>query len=180
MPPATKPLLHTTIASPLGELLLLGDGEALHGLYMQRGRKPGTVPSGRREPDAFAAVSTQLSEYFAGRRTSFDLALELTGTPFQLRVWRALREIGYGETLSYAELARRIGRPSASRAVGAVNGSNPISIVVPCHRLVGTSGALTGYAGGVEAKRSLLDFEAKRIGAAELSPAEDRPMHRAV
>ncbi|HEY4779143.1 MAG TPA: methylated-DNA--[protein]-cysteine S-methyltransferase [Solirubrobacterales bacterium] len=153
--------LYTTIASPIGELLLVGDGEALRGLYMQAGRKPGDVlPGWRREPDAFAAVEAQLSEYFSGRRTSFDLALEPAGTPFQLRVWWELLEIGYGETVSYGELARRVGRPAAARAVGAANGSNPISVIVPCHRLVGADGALTGYGGGVERKKLLLDLEA--------------------
>ncbi|MBK5220163.1 MAG: methylated-DNA--[protein]-cysteine S-methyltransferase [Thermoleophilia bacterium] len=151
---------YTTIDSPLGELLLVGDGGALRGLYLQQRRLPvGPPPEWRREPDAFAAVSGQLGEYFAGERTSFDLSLALTGTPFQLRVWEALGEVGYGETLSYGELARRIGRPSAARAVGAANGANPISIVIPCHRLVGAGGAMTGYSGGVESKRLLLDLE---------------------
>jgi methylated-DNA-[protein]-cysteine S-methyltransferase len=163
---AAQPLLYATIESPVGELLLLGDDVALRGLYMQEGRKPASVrPEWRREPGAFAAASTQLSEYFAGRRTNFDLPLELSGTPFQRRVWEALREIGHGETSSYGELARRVGRPSAARAVGAANGSNPISIVIPCHRLIGARGALTGYAGGIETKRLLLELEA-RIGAA--------------
>ena len=118
-------LLYTTIDSPLGELLLLGDGIALRGLYMQRGRKPATVLSGwRRGPESFLETGTQLDEYFAGRRTSFDLPLQLIGTPFQLRVWEALQGIGYGETVSYGELARRVGRPRAARAVGAANGSN--------------------------------------------------------
>jgi methylated-DNA-[protein]-cysteine S-methyltransferase len=155
--------LHATIESPIGELLLVGDDEALRGLYMQEGRKPGmALPGWRREPGAFAAVETQLNEYFAGRRTSFDLPLEPAGTSFQLRVWRELLEIGYGETVSYGELARRIGRPAAARAVGAANGSNPISVIVPCHRLVGADGALTGYGGGVDRKRQLLDLEAGR------------------
>jgi methylated-DNA-[protein]-cysteine S-methyltransferase len=157
----SEPLLYTTIDSPLGELLLLGDGSSLCGLYMQEGRKPGTVPHGwEREPKAFAEVCRQLGEYFAGERTGFDLPLEPVGSPFQLQVWRALLEIGYGQTLSYGELARRIGRPQAPRAVGAANGANPLSVVIPCHRLVGSNGALTGYGGGVESKRLLLDLEA--------------------
>lgn len=154
-------LLYTTVDSPIGELLLLGDGGALRGLYMQEGRKPGTVPRGwARDPEAFVEVRTQLGEYFAGERRSFDLPLEPAGSPFQLQVWRALREIGYGETLSYGELARRIGRPNAPRAVGAANGANPLSVVIPCHRLVGADGTLTGYGGGIERKRLLLDLEA--------------------
>lgn len=153
-------LLYATIESPLGQLLLLGDGQALRGLYMQEGRRPVTVsPGWKRDPDAFAVVATQLAEYFAGRRSGFDLRLELVGTPFQLRVWRALEGVGYGETLSYGELARRIGHPSAARAVGAANGANPISVVVPCHRLIGARGGLTGYAGGIENKRMLLELE---------------------
>jgi methylated-DNA-[protein]-cysteine S-methyltransferase len=152
--------VYTTLDSPLGALLLCGDGRALQGLYMQDGRKPATVlPGWRREPAAFAAASAQLGEYFAGRRQDFDLRLEPSGSPFQLQVWGALRRIGYGETLSYGELARRIGRPSAPRAVGAANGSNPLSVVIPCHRLVGSDGAMTGYAGGVEGKRWLLELE---------------------
>jgi methylated-DNA-[protein]-cysteine S-methyltransferase len=152
---------YTTVESPIGELLLLGDGGALRGLYMQEGRKPGTVLSGWvRDPEAFAAVRTQLGEYFAGERRSFDLPLEPAGSLFQLQVWRALREIDYGETLSYGELARRIGRPNAPRAVGAANGANPLSVVIPCHRLVGADGTLTGYGGGIERKRLLLDLEA--------------------
>ena len=159
------PALYTTIDSPLGELLLVGDAGALRGLYMQEGRKPGVVLSGwRRDPDAFAEVVDQLDEYFDGRRTTFELALAPAGSPFQLRVWEALMEIGYGETMSYSELAHRIGRPTAARAVGAANGSNPLSVIVPCHRLIGATGALTGYGGGVERKQSLLDLEARVAG----------------
>lgn len=161
--------LYTTVGSPIGELLLVGDGEALRGLYMQEGRKPGKVAAGwEREPRAFAKAEAQLGEYFAGRRTSFDLPLQAAGTPFQMRVWEALGEIGYGETMSYGELARRIGRPAAPRAVGTANGANPLSVVIPCHRLVGSDGTLTGYGGGVERKRLLLDLEAE-AGANGLS-----------
>ena len=153
--------LYATVDSPLGELLMLGDGRALSGLYMQRGRKrPMDLGGYERAPSAFAEAGRQLGEYFAGRRTSFELTLEPVGSSFQRRVWRALGGIGYGETLSYGELARRIGRPTAARAVGAANGSNPISIAIPCHRLVGARGALTGYAGGLERKRLLLELEA--------------------
>jgi methylated-DNA-[protein]-cysteine S-methyltransferase len=155
-------ILYTQINSPIGELLLLGDGHALSGLYMQDGRKPMAIaPSWRRQPDAFADVAVQLSEYFAAGRTSFQIALTTHGTPFQRGVWRALQDIGYGETVSYSELARRVGQPSAYRAVGLANGCNPISVIVPCHRVIGADGTLTGYGGGIERKRLLLDLEAK-------------------
>jgi len=162
-------VLYTTIESPLGELLLLGDGVRLHGLAMQAGRKARTVqPGWKREPAAFADVETQLHEYFSGERRSFDVVLEPRGTPFQQRVWQALREIAYGETMRYGELAERIGRPAAARAVGAANGANPIAVIIPCHRLIGANGALTGYAGGVERKQALLDLEARSYAAAGL------------
>jgi methylated-DNA-[protein]-cysteine S-methyltransferase len=168
----TAPPLYTAIDSPLGELLLLGDGRALCGLYMQEGRKPVRVErSWRREPDAFTAAHAQLGEYFAGRRRSFDLPLEMVGSPFQLRVWRALQGIDYGETISYGELARRIDLPAAARAVGAANGCNPISVIVPCHRVIGAQGTLTGYGGGIERKRTLLDLEA-RVSGPQLSLAD--------
>jgi methylated-DNA-[protein]-cysteine S-methyltransferase len=154
-------LLYTTLASPIGELLLLGDGSSLCGLYMQEGRKPMALAGGW-EPalDAFADVSAQLAEYFAGERTSFDVRVRMDGTPFQRRVWRALRDIGYGETISYGELARRVGSPAAARAVGLANGCNPIAVIVPCHRVIGANGTLTGYGGGIERKRLLLELEA--------------------
>lgn len=110
-----------------------------------------------REP--FDAVITQLTEYFDGDRTEFDLPLSLQGTDFQQTVWRALCTIPYGETISYGQLADRIGRPTAARAVGLANGKNPISIIVPCHRVIGSTGDLTGYGGGIDRKRMLLDFE---------------------
>ncbi|HEY7196994.1 MAG TPA: methylated-DNA--[protein]-cysteine S-methyltransferase [Gaiellaceae bacterium] len=154
-------MLYTTTGSPLGELLLVGDETALRGLHMQDGPRPVPVPPGwRRAPDAFAEAVEQLGEYFAGRLTEFDLPLEPGGSPFQRRVWDELGEIPYGETASYGEIARRIGRAQAARAVGAANGANPISIVIPCHRLVGSSGGLTGYGGGIERKQALLELEA--------------------
>jgi methylated-DNA-[protein]-cysteine S-methyltransferase len=167
----TDTLLYTKIDSPIGELLLLGDGRALHGLYMQEGRKPIVLsPSWQPAPAAFDDVSEQLNEYFAGRRTGFDVPLVMQGAPFQRRVWQALRDIPYGETISYGELARRIDRPSAARAVGMANGRNPIAVIVPCHRVIGANGTLTGYGGGIERKRLLLDIEA-RAGATQLSLA---------
>jgi methylated-DNA-[protein]-cysteine S-methyltransferase len=152
---------HDTVASPVGELLLVGDGAALTGLYMQEG--PGRVdPPGARESAAapFAAARVQLAEYFAGERRRFELSLAPAGTAFQRCVWAALEEIPFGETAGYGELAGRLGMPRAARAVGAANGRNPISIVVPCHRLVGSGGALTGYGGGLDRKRFLLAHEA--------------------
>jgi methylated-DNA-[protein]-cysteine S-methyltransferase len=160
-------MIYTTVPSPIGELLLVGDGATLHGLYMQEGKRPSAIdPSWLRDDEAFVDVRAQLAEYFAGRRTRFDLPLVLEGTPFQRRVWQELLEVPYGETTSYGELARRIGRPEASRAVGLANGRNPIAVIVPCHRVIGSSGALTGYGGGIERKRLLLDLE-RGVGALE-------------
>ena len=161
IPNSSSTLFHTTMESPLGELLLVGDGHALHGLYMQEGRTRKRVHARwTRADEPFEPARRQLVEYFAGHRTDFDLRLSIAGTPFQERVWRALQDIPYGETISYGELARRIGQPEEARAVGAANGRNPISIVVPCHRVIGADGKLVGYGGGLERKRLLLDLEA--------------------
>jgi len=154
-------MLYTTFDSPVGELLLSGDGQALRGLYMQEGRTAAAVRADwLRDDDAFTDVRAQLDEYFDGRRTDFDLPLAMAGSEFQRRVWRALEDIPYGETISYGEQARRLGPPATPRNVGATNGRNPISIIVPCHRVVGSDGSLTGYGGGLERKRMLLDLEA--------------------
>ena len=164
---ASARLLYTTLDSPIGELLLLGDGRSLCGLYMREGRRPIEIDrSWEPAPEAFEDASAQLAEYFAGRRTRFDVPLALAGTAFQRRVWRALRTIGYGETISYGELARRVGKPSAARAVGMANGCNPISVIVPCHRVIGADGTLTGYGGGIERKRLLLELELSRSARA--------------
>ena len=153
-------VLYTSFESPIGELLVLGDGGALRGLYMIEGRRPVRIDSAWERADAvFARVRTQLSEYFAGERRQFDVSLDMAGSPFQRRVWEALRDIPYGEITSYGELARRVGRPSAARAVGLANGRNPISVIVPCHRVIGADGSLTGYGGGTERKRMLLGLE---------------------
>lgn len=154
---------HTTISSPVGPLTLVADDDgALTGLYFD-GHRPAPRPDRLGEhvtPDAtFAAVTAQLDEYFAGRRQSFDLPLRATGTPFQQSVWAQLTKIGYGQTTTYGALATALGRPTAARAVGAAVGRNPLSIVVPCHRVVGGTGALTGFAGGTDRKRHLLDLE---------------------
>lgn len=156
----TSALRYATVDSAIGELLLVGDDRALRGLYMQDGPRPMTIAADwRPDPDGFGDVVAQLDEYFAGRRTDFEIEVAFGGTPFQQRVWRALRQLRFGTTTSYGELARTIGRPSAVRAVGLANGRNPISVIVPCHRVIGASGSLTGYGGGIERKRLLLDLE---------------------
>jgi methylated-DNA-[protein]-cysteine S-methyltransferase len=154
---------HCVIDSPFGALTLVADDGALAGLYMdqQRHRPPEETFGERQSPDEepFARVRAQLAEYFAGERTEFDLPLAMAGTPFQRTVWAELRRIPFGDTISYGQLADRIGNPNASRAVGLANGRNPIGIIVPCHRVVGSNGDLTGYGGGIERKRALLAFE---------------------
>jgi methylated-DNA-[protein]-cysteine S-methyltransferase len=154
-------MLYTSFDSPIGELLLVGDERELHGLYMQEGRTAVAIRDDW-EPDdePFAQAREQLDEYFAGRRTTFDLPLKMSGSPFQRRVWHALQEIAYGETISYGELAHRVGEPATPRNVGSANGRNPISVIVPCHRVIGADGSLVGYGGGLERKRILLDLEA--------------------
>ena len=164
--------LYTTFDSPIGELLATGDGEALTGLYMQGSRKPVTPSAGwERDDEPFAELRGQLHEYFTGDRREFDLPLAPRGSEFQGRVWGALREIPYGETETYGELAERIGRPGSARAVGAANGQNPICVVIPCHRVIGAGGALTGYAGGLERKRLLLDIESRLARLNPRSPS---------
>ncbi|QUQ68597.1 methylated-DNA--[protein]-cysteine S-methyltransferase [Kutzneria sp. CA-103260] len=154
----------TIVDSPVGQLTLVGEDGELTGLYMENQRhRPAEETFGLVDAAPFGAVIEQLTAYFAGELDRFDLPLALSGTPFQRTVWAALREIPYGETISYGELAQQIGRPSASRAVGLANGKNPVGIIVPCHRVVGSGGDLTGYGGGLERKQYLLDFE--RAGA---------------
>jgi len=153
-------LLYTSLDSPIGELLLLGDGDALHGLYMQGGRKPKRIaPQWKRAAAPFTLVEAQLREYFAGERVTFEVPLVMAGSEFERQVWSALRGIPYGETVSYGEIAKRVGQPSAARAVGLANGRNPISVIVPCHRVIGANGSLTGYGGGLRRKRLLLELE---------------------
>ena len=152
---------YSTLTTPIGELMLTADDDgALTGVNLPD-RHPD--PAGwERDDELLADARRQLSEYFAGERTTFDLPLRPAGAPFQLRVWEALLRIPYGETASYGELARELGHPTAARAVGAANGRNPIAIVVPCHRVIGSNGSLTGYGGGLECKRALLDLEVGR------------------
>lgn len=150
------------IATPMGTLLATAAGGALTGLYYEGGRHaPAVSPGWIEEPGAAPLddCARQLAEYFEGRRRRFELALAPRGTPFQERVWREIARIPFGETIAYAELARRAGAPGSARAAGAATGRNPLSIVVPCHRVVAGTGDLTGYAGGIERKRRLLALE---------------------
>ena len=150
--------------SPVGELTLIASDEGLAAVLWENDRpgrvrvKPGHENS--KHPILLEAEK-QLAEYFAGKRKNFHLPLDMIGTEFQKKVWRALQKIPFGETQSYGELARKIGNQNASRAVGAANGRNPISIVVPCHRVIGASGKLTGFAGGLEAKAFLIELEGR-------------------
>jgi methylated-DNA-[protein]-cysteine S-methyltransferase len=157
--------VHTTVGSPVGPLRLVATDGVLSGLYMDDQRhRPDEATFGHEDDGPFADVASQLEAYFAGERTDFDLPLHLEGTDFQRRVWAGLREIPYGETWSYGQLAAHLGSPGASRAVGLANGRNPVAIVVPCHRVVGADGKLTGYGGGLERKQALLDLERRRRG----------------
>ncbi|MFB7511663.1 methylated-DNA--[protein]-cysteine S-methyltransferase [Streptomyces sp. NPDC056144] len=159
---------HTVVDSPYDPLTLVAVDGVLSRIHMtdQRHRPPEET-FGEPDPRPFDETVRQLDAYFAGELTEFDLPLHLVGTPFQLRVWEELRRIPYGETRTYGELAEALGNPAASRAVGLANGKNPVSIVVPCHRVIGSGGSLTGYGGGLARKQRLLAFEAGEAGAAE-------------
>lgn len=150
-------MTHMRIDTPIGELTLTARDGKLVGVHFP----PGAPSSNSREgtEPVLEAAAAQLRKYFAGERTAFDLPLELDGSAFQQEAWRALADIPYGETVSYGEHARRLGRPDAVRAVGAANGANPIPIVLPCHRVIGADGSLTGFGGGLQTKRALLDLE---------------------
>ena len=157
---ATQTSLYARFDSPIGELLAVGDDRALTELHMQ-GARPSRIPGDwTRDDERFGDVRQQLGEYFAGERREFDLELAARGSEFQRRVWAALRGIPYGETRSYGEIATAIGAPGEARAVGSANARNPIAVIVPCHRVIGADASLTGYAGGLERKRLLLDLEA--------------------
>ncbi len=148
------------VDSPVGSLLVAGDGDRVHRIGFPTESWTNEKPADwRRDDSLFAEVFGQLRAYFAGEPARFDLPLHLDGTAFQVEVWTALRDIPFGETISYGALASRIGRPTASRAVGGANGSNPIPIVVPCHRVIGSDKSLTGFGGGVEIKKYLLAHE---------------------
>lgn len=158
---------YTTFESPVGPLLLMSDGTSLNGLHTDNDKhRPAIRPDWTRDDSVapFKQTIAQLRAYFDGALTEFDLPLAPQGTQFQITVWRELCNIPFGETISYAELARRIGRPTASRAVGHSNARNPISIIVPCHRVIGADNSLTGYAGGLDRKRALLALEARQAG----------------
>jgi methylated-DNA-[protein]-cysteine S-methyltransferase len=162
----------TMFDSPLGPLLMTADNAGISGLFMDADVTGQIQPRAGWVEDAarFEEARRQLEEYFAGERTEFDLPLSPRGTAFQLEVWAALQTIPYGEVRSYGQIAAQIGRPGASRAVGLANGRNPISVIVPCHRVIGASGALTGYGGGLPRKRLLLDLEARRSEPALIVP----------
>jgi len=157
---------YARLKTPLGTLLATAAGETLTGLYFDgRPHAPQVREEWKDDPQAslFGECARQLAAYLAGNRRDFDLPLAPEGTPFQRRVWREIARIAYGETIAYAELARRAGAPASARAAGAATGRNPLSIVVPCHRVVGSAGSLTGYAGGIERKARLLALEGRRL-----------------
>jgi methylated-DNA-[protein]-cysteine S-methyltransferase len=156
---------YSYLESPIGTLLIVGDDQAIARIEFPkdgqaRRPEPGWQESAR---GPIAEAIRQLRQYFAGQRADFDLPLAPQGTGFQLAVWKHLQEIPYGETISYGELAKRVGNPKAARAVGAANGSNPIPIVIPCHRVIGSNGKLTGFGGGLPTKEALLALEAKQL-----------------
>ena len=166
--PASKAYVAKTIRSPVGALKLIASNGGLAAILWENDR-PGRVRLGAVAEDAnhpvLLATERQLGEYFAGRRKVFELTLDFAGTDFQKKVWRALLTIPFGEIRTYAQIAQQIGHPTAVRAVGAANGRNPISIVAPCHRVIGSSGELTGFAGGLDAKARLLRLEGADAGA---------------
>lgn len=150
------------LKSPIGDLVVAGDAEHVTGVLLPNAARGGAAPVDRGSvAGPVLDAARQLDEYFARRRRTFDLPLSLSGTPFQRQVWLALAEIPYGETVSYAELARRVGRPQAFRAVGQANGANPIPVILPCHRVIAADGGIGGYGGGLPTKRRLLALEAR-------------------
>jgi methylated-DNA-[protein]-cysteine S-methyltransferase len=162
------------VESIAGPLLLVGEAGRLQGIrFLAAPDACDLEPSWQRDARPFQAAIRQLAEYSAGQRRDFDLELDYRGTPFQWQVWQALRAIPYGRTISYGDLAARIGQPGAARAVGAANHANPLPIVVPCHRVIGADGSLTGFGGGIAIKTRLLQFEVDQVGPGEfrLEPA---------
>lgn len=161
---ATAGVSYIRMESPIGPLMLVADNTGLRRIGFVNGRSPvRSDPQWRESVERLGETIRQLRAYFAGELQAFDLPLAPQGTPFQLSVWNRLCEIPYGETISYGELARRIGNPNASRAVGLANGSNPIPIVIPCHRVIGSNGKLTGYGGGLPIKEKLLGLERRQL-----------------
>jgi len=160
----SRPVYYSLQSGPIGHLLLIGDGVALTELYLRGSRMASPIPADAvRQDSLFRQVALELGAYFAGELRAFAAPVAPHGSPFQQQVWSALLQIPYGTTLTYGQLAQRLGQPAAARAVGQANGRNPISIVIPCHRLIGAGGSLVGYGGGLERKRWLLDLEA-RVG----------------
>lgn len=161
---AVSGISYTTLKSPIGSLLLAGDEIGLRLVHFASGRRPKSPQRDWTEDmSPFREVIRQLQAYFEGKLKVFDLPLVLEGTEFQLLVWRNLQKIPYGETVSYGQLARRIWKPEASRAVGLANGSNPIPIIIPCHRVIGSNGDLTGFGGGLHVKKKLLALESRQL-----------------
>jgi methylated-DNA-[protein]-cysteine S-methyltransferase len=162
------------LPTPIGQLLLVADAQGLREVWFETGKhRKAPNPAWRRDPSRVAFARVQLEEYFAGTRKTFELPLHPVGTTFQVNVWNALAKIPYGSTISYGELARRVGQPQAVRAVGAANGRNPLPIVLPCHRVIGADGSLTGFGGGLPTKRFLLAME-DRVARGDLfGPAEE-------
>jgi methylated-DNA-[protein]-cysteine S-methyltransferase len=171
-----EPTFYSCVASPIGDLMLVSNGAALTGVSMQvHERGPVIGDEWRRDDDLLGPARDQLQAYFDGELVDFDLPLAPGGTAFQRRVWDELCRIPFGDTISYAELARRLGQPTATRAVGAANGRNPIAVIVPCHRVIGADGTLTGYGGGLDRKQWLLRHEAAVL-ARRCSPlGQSRP-----
>jgi methylated-DNA-[protein]-cysteine S-methyltransferase len=157
-----QPQFYSRVPSPIGDLLLIGDGSALTDLYTPGSARASVLADDAVQRDAtFRDVARELAAYFAGELTHFETPLAPRGTPFQQQVWSALQRIPYGTTTSYGQLAASLNNPAGARAVGLANGRNPISIIIPCHRLIGSGGSLVGYGGGLERKRWLLDLEAR-------------------
>jgi len=155
---------YDTFEGPQGSMLLVANDRGLAGVYFDRQKHhPKRQADWKKDPHhrVLRQAKRELAEYFAGKRKRFEVALSPNGTPFQRSVWRAISTVGFGETITYGELARRAGHPGSARAAGAATGRNPIGIIVPCHRIVGSNGSLTGYAGGLAKKRALLELEAR-------------------
>lgn len=174
----TAATCYSYVDGPLGQMLVQGDGQFVTGLFMPNHKGwCGPDPAWHQTVAPFAAVREQLAEYFAGERQTFDVPLKLAGTPFQQRIWQELVRIPFGTTITYAQLAQRVGKPTASRAVGHANGRNPISIIVPCHRVIGADGKLVGYAGGMNKKQWLLAWERRAMA---VEPSGPRSAHASV
>ena len=163
MKTSNEPVYFSVMPSPVGPLTITCDERSLTGVYFANGRGPVPGDEWTRDDARCAGAREQLEQYFRGERQTFDLPITLRGTPFQVKVWNALREIPFGTTVSYGALARAIGKPAAVRAVGAANGQNPICVIVPCHRVIGADGSLTGFGGGLPRKKQLLEHESPQL-----------------